>query len=606
MKKGDLVKCGEDIYRVLAISEDGKILVVDCKKKAMPTWIDLEGLEDTNEDIMSSFTITDELSSKQLAEAHRRLSWIGGILPYIEDNKRRSEALNRASEFFGIGKQTLRKYLWLYLVYQDVKALAPVDRKSKGIRELTPDEKKMRWGLNKFYYTKHKNSLKDAYIMLLKEKYTDAEGNLLSVHPSFYQFRYFYRRTKSFRTQSISRDGIKAYERNERPLLGDGMQEFAGCVGYGMMDATVCDIYLINNAGGIVGRPILTACVDAFSGLCIGYSLSWEGGVYSLTDLMMNVITDKEELCRIHGIDSRGWKCSEIPSALITDMGREYISANFEQITELGVTIVNLPSYRPDLKGPIEQFFNVIQELYKPYLKGKGVIEPDFQERGAHDYRKDACITMETFEKVILECIIHYNTQRIVNFPFTEQMLNDGVRPYSQTIYDWSKANQDCSLIQVTKEKLALTLLPRCKGKFNRKGLIVNKMRYQCEGHDEDYLRGGDAVVAYNPDDSGFVWLKTDKGFEQFTLIESRYKDKTLSEVSEMMDKQKSALKSEQETALQADVILAKRLELLATLEVMPMQKKRTTNRIKDIRANRDKEKTKTHKNHLKEVGAYD
>ena len=52
-----------------------------------------------------------------------------------------------------------------------------------------------------------------------------------------------------------------------------------------------------------VGRPILTACVDGYSGLCCGYSLSWEGGVYYLRSLMLNVIADKKERCRKFGID---------------------------------------------------------------------------------------------------------------------------------------------------------------------------------------------------------------------------------------------------------------------------------------------------------------
>ena len=70
-------------------------------------------------------------------------------------------------------------------------------------------------------------------------------------------------------------------------------------------------------------------------------------------------------------------------------VGSEYKSENLEQLSELGITIVNLPSYRPELKGCIEKFFDIIQNLFKPYLKGKGVVEPDFQERGAHDYRKN-------------------------------------------------------------------------------------------------------------------------------------------------------------------------------------------------------------------------
>lgn len=52
---------------------------------------------------------------------------------------------------------------------------------------------------------------------------------------------------------------------NHRPLLGDGTQEFAPSVGVGMVDATICDLYLCNDSGNIVGRPILVTCVDAHS-----------------------------------------------------------------------------------------------------------------------------------------------------------------------------------------------------------------------------------------------------------------------------------------------------------------------------------------------------
>ena len=45
----------------------------------------------------------------------------------------------------------------------------------------------------------------------------------------------------------------------------------------------MADLYLINEAGQLVGRPIITACIDAYSGLCCGYSLGWEGGNFALS-----------------------------------------------------------------------------------------------------------------------------------------------------------------------------------------------------------------------------------------------------------------------------------------------------------------------------------
>ena len=109
----------------------------------------------------------------------------------------------------------------------------------------------MRWALNKFYYTKHKNSLQTAYTMMLKARYCDKEGNLLPEYPSIHQFKYYYRKHKKLQTYYISREGIKKYQRDHRPLLGEGVRQFAPNVGTAMLDATVCDIYLINEAGVI-------------------------------------------------------------------------------------------------------------------------------------------------------------------------------------------------------------------------------------------------------------------------------------------------------------------------------------------------------------------
>ena len=62
------------------------------------------------------------------------------------------------------------------------------------------------------------------------------------------------------------------------------------------------------------------------------------------------------------------------------------------------------------------------------------MIESDYQERGAHDYRKDACLTLEQFEKIILHCIIYYNTKRIIkNSPLIEQ----NIPPHSCNIWNY-------------------------------------------------------------------------------------------------------------------------------------------------------------------------
>ena len=45
-----------------------------------------------------------------------------------------------------------------------------------------------------------------------------------------------------------------------------------------MADSTVIDLYVVSNdRGRVAGRPVLTALLDGYSYLCLGYSFGWEG-----------------------------------------------------------------------------------------------------------------------------------------------------------------------------------------------------------------------------------------------------------------------------------------------------------------------------------------
>lgn len=609
LKKNMILKKEEDsiqIFRVLAIEKE-KVLVIDCIKKTMPVWVEIEKLDDfveeqeaqgDNHSETANFDILEDYGPDVRKIIYQRYNIISAILPFVADEAMRSELITKMAEEHGISKQSVRKYLCEYLASQDIKSLAPQERNTD--RALTQDEKNMRKALNKYYYTTKKRTLKNVYTMMLRDSYCDGEGKLFAAYPSFYQFRYFFRKYNTKQTEYISRNGLSYYQRNQRPLVGDGVQAFAPHVGVGMLDATVLDIYLINEAGGIVGRPILTACVDAYSGLCCGYSLSWEGGVYSLRNLMLNVITDKVEHCRSFGIeiDREDWNCSKLLGKFVTDMGSEYKSCNFEQITDLGVQIINLPSYRPELKSKVEKFFDCIQSYYRNQLKGKGVVEPDFQERGVHDYRKDACLTMADFEKIIIHCILFYNCKRVLeNFPYTEEMLSQGIKPYANEIWNYGCGQDGCSLINVCREQLILTLLPRAAGKFTRYGLAVNGMHYHNINYREQYLNGKECIVSYNPDNVCQIWLIENGSYIPFELIESRYREKNLTGVQEMKQRQRDLVRQEAENKTQAEIDLAGHINAIAGASGEQAKPS-----VKNIRANREKEQRKLHKDLGKEV----
>lgn len=596
MQKNELMRKQGIIIRILEVLGND-VLTVTCTSVSVPKWSSVEALSEFEPcDDLALFQATgfspvsiNELPAKVRKTAYERFNLVTHVLPFIGNKKQRTAAILRVAEENGISRQTVSSYLWKYLVYQDVSALAPAVRKTE--RGLTVDEKNFRWALNKFYYKPSKYSLQTTYLLMLKHRYFDSNGVLLSVHPSFYRFRYFYRKTHTVQNDIISRKGIKYYQRNCRPLIGNGVQAFAPCIGTGMLDSTICDIHLVDESGNLIGRPIFTACVDAYSGMCCGYTLSLEGGVYSLRNLMMNVIADKVAWCSSFGItiEPDDWNCSMLPAHLVTDMGKEYVSENFDQITDLGVKLTSLPAYRPELKGVVEKFFDLIQQSYKPYLYRKGVIENDCQERGAHDYRKDACLTLFEFEQIILRCIIYHNTQRIFeSFPYSDDMLARDIPPHANAIWNNDISDGVYNLVPVSAKELTMVLLPRTKGHFSRHGLSANRLHYYNANYKEHCLRRDSGIVAYNPDDVSVVWLIENGDFVPFELIEIQFSGKTLNDVSRHMAMKKEAIEAAQSDNLQA------RLDLIARIEtISSLASKSGETKIRGVRKNRARERSR-------------
>ena len=598
-----LYEADNTIYRVLERHDD-HILVIDCTKLSIPRWIasnQLDGAAVCTEEALHSRTSTvirTNLSVTDDGVCNKRFTIIAEVLPYIGDQVQRNAAITNAAKEHSITTKTVRNMLCKYLAYQDKHIFAPPLPKPK---ELTDDQRNMRWALNKYYYTRNGKSLADAYTQLIKAKYCDAEGNVLPRHPSMTQFTYFYRKHKRLQTFYISRNGLKSYQMNNRPLLGNGVQEFAQSVGVGMADSTTCDIYLCDDGGTqLVGRPILTAIVDAYSGLCYGYTLGWSNSRNSLRELLLHCITNKVEWCREFGIDIKegDWNCMALPAKLITDRGNEYTSYELEQITELGVSIINLPPYRAELKGTVERFFGLIQSYYKDILRGKGIIELDAGRRGVRDYRQDACLSLRAFEAIILHCIIHYNRERLLtNFPYTQPMLDSKIPPHPADIWNYGLTQPGANLIEVRKDVLIKTLLPRTKGTFCQRGLVVNHIRYECEGYTEAYLKGGSVVVAYNPDNVSHVYLVQDN-YAQFDIIESRFKDLTLDAAKHMMAQHKELVNSFKDEHLQAKVDLARHIQTIADAN------KRQANHIdvRNVSRTRAHERYSKHRDLMSEV----
>ena len=189
---------GSAFFECFALSKVNlpRVLVIDCIKRTMPVWVEVAKLKsyfECTESELSEVTgihpvDVDNLDSSRRKVICERYTMIASILPYISDDKIRSQLICSAATKHKLSKQAVRNYLCLYLSYMNKTVLAPKCKEDD--RGLTHDEKNMRWALNKFFYTTKKQSLMTAYTMMLKEKYCNTLGVLADEYPSFYQFPY--------------------------------------------------------------------------------------------------------------------------------------------------------------------------------------------------------------------------------------------------------------------------------------------------------------------------------------------------------------------------------------------------------------------------------
>lgn len=608
MERKRLIRYNDTIYRVLAIHGQ-EVLLIDCVRRNMPKWwlLDEIGIyvDCTEEELLKMANIVlqdiENVDAESRSIAYQRYTIVASILPFVENDTARTEAIKKVAEDNNICKQTVRNYLCLYLAFQSVSALLPESRGSYQ-KELTDDEKVFRWAINKYYFTAHKNSLKTCYTYMLKEKYCDEKGRLIEGYPSYNQFRYFFSKYKKMQTFYISRNGMKDYQRNHRPLLGDKMMEYSNHVGIGEIDSTICDIHLVDDCGNYIGRPILTIMTDAFSRYIYGYSLTLEGGTYSLRNLLLNCISAKKEWCREFGImiDKEDWDIDKLPGTIVSDMGAEYQSKAFSQITELGISLVNLPPLRPELKAVVERSFQLLQQSIKPSLVDFGYVDKAAGQRLAKDYRKNACLTLKDYEKVIIYSILFNNNKRVLeDYPYTEEMLTEKIAPHPKDIFSWGRKQDGVNLIPISSKKLIMTLLPRTKAKFSRKGLLVFGLRYDSKERNftEEYLSNKDAVVAYNPDNADMVYLFQKGRLTEFQLIESRFMGKSFEETEQMLEMQRELVKSASSENLQG------RIDLTSNIEIIIGNTAKNDNiSLKDVREFKEREKRKYHKDFVKEA----
>lgn len=450
----------------------------------------------------------------------KRLSLIAELMEeeiYIMDKKARNKKIKELAER---ERTTVKRIQKLY--FRQLAGRLLVEERKLPEKQETQEQKNFRWAIDTFYYSAKKMSLRSAYDMMLLSRYTDADGHLIDNHPSWHSFRHYYYdgdyHAKSKVT--IARNGLTDYQRNKRPLFGSAMS-WRDKIGAFQMDATQADIYLVSrlDKSAVIGRPNIYMAVDTTTQLIAGIYVGLDAGEQAVINCLANAAMDKVEFCKQYGIEIKPdeWPNTGLPGEIITDKGKEFIGNRMEELAmRYGIEFESLPPFRPDGKSLVEKSFDLIQQKYKPALRGKGVIEADAQERWAVDYRSQAVLTLEDFTKVIIHCVLYLNSCRII-----QNCQVGEVSPVAAELWKWYDSQGDSMVIPVSGERLYQFGLPRKSATLSRKGISNQGLWYTGAEYKKllERKKVGDTIqIAYDPDNVSRVYLMEGMEYIPFGL----------------------------------------------------------------------------------------
>ena len=414
-----------------------------------------------------------------------RLKMIQPLLDCTDCISDKSLRYQMAAEAAQQHQTTTRRILRLYYRY-----LATGRLTQKRTQQASKSNQMIERAIRRYYFGAKRLSLRSAYEMMLLEDYVGPEGEMDSDAPTWSQFRHYYYGHGFHRDPQkiIAREGLTKYQRDHRPAWGSsaGWRPQPGSY---QMDATQADIYLVSRQERsiVVGRPYIYLAVDTATHLIAGVYIGFSCDETAVMACIEQATMDKVAYCARYGIEitPEQWPSAGMPSEIITDQGREFFGPRMSELCRrYGLEVLTLPPFRPDCKGAVEKTIDLLQQRYKPMLRGRGVIEDDAQERWATDYRTQATLDLDDFARVVIHSVLYLNSGRLV----------DGKTPAER----WTELSP--RLMAVDPQELHIQTLPRDTAKLTRKGLRINRMWYAPD--DADGLTIGDSyTVAYDPAD---------------------------------------------------------------------------------------------------------
>lgn len=541
----------------------------------------------------------------------------------------RTEIINEAMKKYNVSYSTVKRIFCMYLKSGKVRDSLidnvnncggpgkerKIKNRERGIVIDDIIKKLFKEGINKYYNTSKKNSLKTCYELIIREYLKDDKK--LEI-PTFKQFYYWYKKfsVDNKKNEISKRYGERIYQQKARAIVGNSLQDALSPSEIYQIDSTILDVYIVSRLNrNIIGRPVLYLILDVYSRMIVGMNVTIESfnSYQGVKGALINAMSDKCSYCRkFHiGIDKEEWNVRCVPTRILADRG-ELLSGNIENaIANLGIMIQNTPPYRGDMKGIVEKSFERIHSYIKPFVDG--VVENKFNkvERGAEDYRLKANLTLEEITQIIIKCILFYNNHHVLEHYESDGLtIENNIPKIPIKIWKYGIKIKKGLLRELPEEVIKVNLLHnRDDISVTSKGVKFNKLYYVSKytleqgWYERSRIQGCSKFkirISYDPNDLSEIYYIKEDGMSYDTLklvtYMEQYKNMSEEELNKTFEYENKLNKEASELEIREKVILFDEIEKITKNAKEEQEKFKNKNisktaRLKNIRENLEEER---------------
>ena len=246
----------------------------------------------------------------------------------------------------------------------------------------------------------------------------------LSKYITYDQFYHHFHKTVDIEYLNECKKGLKQTLNDDARRLGVAQELSIGPSYLYEIDSTTLNVYVVTrvpdkNTGAIktirLGRPYLYYVVDIYSGMIVGYSITFKRNAMAAKAALYNAFTDKVAFCARYGIQihKNEWACEHVCLYLFSDRGGDFREAILTDSLEadLGVEGISYATaYLSRMRGTVEVSFDATDKIVIQRLSGSVKRKP---AKDSIHPSTESEVTIDQLNRLMIEAVLIFNRNKL-------------------------------------------------------------------------------------------------------------------------------------------------------------------------------------------------